>query len=185
MTNFTCYIPTRIIFGAGTLNELHAQPLPGKKALIVTTTGQSIKRFGYLDRVEKQLRQAGLSSVLFDKILPNPVKKHVMEGAALAKTRGVTSSSVLAAAAASIQRNPSPSWRPTKAITGITLQAEPARHKCRKTNRCRLSPSRRPPERVRKPIPGQSSPKKKPMKKSVSVTTTRFRSCPSSILNSC
>ena len=88
MTNFTCYIPTRIIFGAGTLNELHAQPLPGKKALIVTTTGQSIKRFGYLDRVEKQLRQAGLSSVLFDKILPNPVKKHVMEGAALAKNEG-------------------------------------------------------------------------------------------------
>lgn len=88
MTNFTYYIPTRIIFGAGTLNELHAQPLPGKKALIVTTTGQSIKRFGYLDRVEKQLRQAGLSSVLFDKILPNPVKKHVMEGAALAKNEG-------------------------------------------------------------------------------------------------
>lgn len=88
MTNFTYYIPTRILFGAGILNELHAQSLPGKKALIVTTTGKSIRQFGYLDRVEKQLRQAGLSSVLFDKILPNPVKKHVMEGAALAKNEG-------------------------------------------------------------------------------------------------
>lgn len=88
MTNFTYYIPTRILFGAGTLNELHAQPLPGKKALIVTTTGKSIKQFGYLDRVEKQLKQAGISGVLFDKILPNPVKKHVMEGAALAKSEG-------------------------------------------------------------------------------------------------
>lgn len=88
MTNFTYYIPTRILFGTGTLNELHAQPLPGKKALIVTTTGKSIKQFGYLDRVEKQLKKAGVSSVLFDKILPNPVKKHVMEGAALAKSEG-------------------------------------------------------------------------------------------------
>lgn len=88
MTNFTYYIPTRILFGRGILNELHAQPLPGKKALIVTTTGQSIKRFGYLEKVEKQLEKAGVSSVLFDRILPNPVKKHVMEGAALAKSEG-------------------------------------------------------------------------------------------------
>ena len=88
MTNFTYYIPTRIVFGRGILNELHAQPLPGKKALIVTTTGQSIKRFGYLEKVEKQLEKAGVSSILFDRILPNPVKKHVMEGAALAKSEG-------------------------------------------------------------------------------------------------
>ena len=88
MMNFTYYIPTRILFGAGLVNELHTQPLPGRKALIVTTAGQSIKQFGYLDKVEKQLEKAGISSVLFDKILPNPVKKHVMEGAALAKSEG-------------------------------------------------------------------------------------------------
>lgn len=85
MMNFTYYIPTRILFGTGTLNELHTQKLPGRKALIVTTTGKSIRQFGYLDRVQKQLEKAGVSTVLFDKILPNPVKKHVMEGAALAR----------------------------------------------------------------------------------------------------
>ena len=26
------YIPTRILFGAGQLNNLHAQPMPGKRA---------------------------------------------------------------------------------------------------------------------------------------------------------
>lgn len=31
--NFDYYIPTRILFGAGRLNDLHKQKLPGKKAL--------------------------------------------------------------------------------------------------------------------------------------------------------
>ena len=126
MTNFTYYIPTRILFGAGTLNELHAQPLPGKKALIVTTTGKSIKQFGYLDRVEKQLKQAGISGVLFDKILPNPVKKHVMEGAALAKSEGCDfiiglggGSSIDAAKAISVMaRNPGDYWDYVSGGTG-------------------------------------------------------------------
>ena len=51
MMNFTYYIPTRILFGTGTLGQLHAQQLPGKKALIVTTSGQSIRKYGYLERV--------------------------------------------------------------------------------------------------------------------------------------
>lgn len=29
--NFNYYIPTRILFGRGKLNELHQQQLPGKK----------------------------------------------------------------------------------------------------------------------------------------------------------
>ena len=40
VTNFTYFIPTRILFGAGQLNHLHEQQLPGKKALIVTTSGK-------------------------------------------------------------------------------------------------------------------------------------------------
>lgn len=86
---FDYYIPTRILFGAGKLNELHRQALPGKKALIVTSCGTSVKKYGYLDRVTKELEQAGVACMLFDKILPNPIKDHVMEGAALAKENGV------------------------------------------------------------------------------------------------
>lgn len=83
--SFNYYMPTRILFGKGSLNKLHKQKLPGSKALIVISAGQSIKANGYLARLEEQLDQAGVSHVLFDKILPNPVKEHVMEGAALAK----------------------------------------------------------------------------------------------------
>jgi alcohol dehydrogenase len=44
-----------------------------------------MKKLGYLDRVVNLLRQNGAESVVFDKIQPNPVKTHVMEGAAIAK----------------------------------------------------------------------------------------------------
>lgn len=86
---FHYYMPTRILFGNGMLNELHKQELPGKKALIVTTNGTSVKKFGYLSRLEEQLDRAGVEHLLFDKILPNPIKDHVMEGGAMAKQNGV------------------------------------------------------------------------------------------------
>lgn len=86
---FRYYMPTRILFGNGMLNELHKQELPGKKALIVTTNGTSVKKFGYLSRLKEQLDRAGVEHLLFDKILPNPIKDHVMEGGALAKQNSV------------------------------------------------------------------------------------------------
>ena len=46
------YIPTRILFGKGSLSTLHEQQLPGKKALIVTSSGGSARRYGYLGKLE-------------------------------------------------------------------------------------------------------------------------------------
>jgi alcohol dehydrogenase len=88
MNMFSYYIPTRILFGKGQLKQLHTQALPGKKALIVTSGGTSMKKYGYLAALEKELDLAQVSHVLFDKILPNPIKDHVMEGAAFAKAEG-------------------------------------------------------------------------------------------------
>jgi alcohol dehydrogenase len=86
--NFDHYIPTRILFGSGTLSALHEQALPGKKALIVTTAGQSVKKYGYLQQLTDQLDLGGVAYALFDKILPNPILEHVHEGAQLAKDEG-------------------------------------------------------------------------------------------------
>lgn len=83
--NFNYYIPTKLLFGKGQLSNLHSQKLPGKKALIVISSGKSIRVNGYLDKVEKELSLSGISYAVFDKILPNPIKAHVMEGAAFAK----------------------------------------------------------------------------------------------------
>jgi len=88
MSTFNYYIPTRMLFGAGQLNNLHKQALPGKKALIVISSGKSMRANGYLDRVIEQLKLAGVEYEIFDKILPNPVKTHVMEGAEFARTTG-------------------------------------------------------------------------------------------------
>jgi alcohol dehydrogenase len=85
---FTHYIPTRILFGKGQLANLHKQDLPGKKALIVISSGTSARSYGYLARVEEQLDLAGIADVVFDRVLSNPVKTHVMEGAALAREQG-------------------------------------------------------------------------------------------------
>ncbi|WP_304508438.1 iron-containing alcohol dehydrogenase [Anaerotignum sp.] len=82
---FQHFVPTKILFGCGQLDKLHKQRLPGKKALIVISSGTSVKKFGYLKRLEEQLDKAGITYVLFDKILPNPIEAHVMEGADFAK----------------------------------------------------------------------------------------------------
>ena len=85
---FDCYLPTKILFGAGRLNDLATAKLPGKKALVVISAGTSMRKYGYLERVQKLLAQQGVQSVVFDKILPNPILQHVMEGAELARKEG-------------------------------------------------------------------------------------------------
>lgn len=83
--HFDYYIPTKIIFGRGRLKELASQELPGDKALIVITNGNSMKRLGYLNQVIGYLKEQRVESVVFDKVLPNPTEEHVMEAAELAK----------------------------------------------------------------------------------------------------
>jgi alcohol dehydrogenase len=79
-------MPTRIIFGAAELSKLANTPyLPGKKALVVISSGNSMKKYGYLERVRGYLKENGVQPILFDKILPNPIAEHVAEGAKIAK----------------------------------------------------------------------------------------------------
>jgi len=85
MYNFNFYLPTKILFGAGQLQNLHKENMPGKKALIVTSNGSSTKKYGYLDAVEKELELAGVKHVLFDQIRANPTRENVMDGAKKAK----------------------------------------------------------------------------------------------------
>jgi alcohol dehydrogenase len=84
---YQMYIPTRTLFGAGQLNELHKQALPGKKAMVVISNGKSTRENGYLDRTLDQLKLACVAYEVFDKVKANPLKSTVMQGAALpAKT---------------------------------------------------------------------------------------------------
>ena len=52
-------MPTRWLFGAGALNELGRQPLPGRTALLVSSSGRSAKDSGSLYRVMELLAHGG------------------------------------------------------------------------------------------------------------------------------
>ncbi len=83
--SFNMYVPTRVLFGAGELNNLHTQRMPGKKAMIVISNGKSTKVNGYLSRTEEQLKLSGVEYVVFDKVEANPLKSTVMAGSAFAR----------------------------------------------------------------------------------------------------
>ncbi len=85
---FSEYIPTRLYFGCGEIKRLATEPLPGRKALIVISAGTSMRRFGYLDKVTEGLQAQGTEYVVYDKILPNPIKEHVMEATGICRTEG-------------------------------------------------------------------------------------------------
>lgn len=86
--NFIFDNPTKLIFGAGKLAELGEQKLPGAKALLLISAGQSVRKYGTLGRVQAQLEKAGVEYVVCDNIHENPSKEVVMAAAAVAKERG-------------------------------------------------------------------------------------------------
>lgn len=83
--SYNQYIPTHILFGAGQLNNLHAQQMPGKKALIIISNGKSTRANGYLARTEEQLHLAGIETEVFDGVAPNPTVVNSEAGAKAAR----------------------------------------------------------------------------------------------------
>jgi len=59
--------------------------MPGTKALVVTSNGQSMKVNGYLERTLGELAQAGVEAVVFDQVEANPLRSTVMAGATFAR----------------------------------------------------------------------------------------------------
>jgi alcohol dehydrogenase class IV len=77
MSRFT--LPRDLYHGKGSLEALKA--LKGKRAIVVVGGG-SMKRFGFLDRVEAYLREAGMEVELFEGVEPDPSVETVLRGAA-------------------------------------------------------------------------------------------------------
>lgn len=82
---FDFFNPTRILFGAGQLNNLHKQILPGKKAMLLISNGKSTRMNGSFDRTVEQLEKAGVEYAVFAEIMENPYKDVIMKGAAYAR----------------------------------------------------------------------------------------------------
>ena len=71
-------LPRDLYHGKGSIDEL--KNLKGKKAIVVTGGG-SMKRFGFLDRVVGNLKEAGMEVELFEGVEPDPSVTTVMRGA--------------------------------------------------------------------------------------------------------
>jgi len=78
MARFT--LPRDLYHGEGSLAEL--KNLKGKKAVVVVGGG-SMKRFGFLQKVEDYLKEAGMEVALFEGVEPDPSVETVMKGAKL------------------------------------------------------------------------------------------------------
>lgn len=76
MNRFT--IPRDIYFGRESINIL--KTLKGKKAFVVVGGG-SMKRLGFLQQVEENLRQAAMDVMVFEGVEPDPSVETVLRGA--------------------------------------------------------------------------------------------------------
>ena len=125
--------PTRILFGSGALNELGSQRMPGKKALLLMSGGKSARVSGAYGRTLEQLARAGVEAVEFAKVMENPIKEMVMEGAAFARENGcdfivaLGGGAVLdsAVAIAAMATNPGDLW---DYVNGGTGKGQPRVH---------------------------------------------------------
>ena len=126
MNTFEYVVKTKLMFGFGQLGNLHKEQMPGKKALVVTSNGNSVKKHGYLDKLLKELDLAGVTYAFFDQIQPNPTLKNVMDGAEAVRQNGcdfviglgggsvIDASKMIAFSAT----NPGDFWEYTPSMTG-------------------------------------------------------------------
>lgn len=77
MYRFT--LPRDLYHGKGALEAL--KTFEGKKA-VICVGGGSMKKFGFLDRAEAYLKEAGMEVMIIDGIEPDPSVETVMSGAA-------------------------------------------------------------------------------------------------------
>lgn len=86
--DFTYNLPVNLMFGRGKF-ELLGQTVAsyGTKAIIVADP-VSTKITGLLDRAIANLSSAGIDSVVFDNVTPNPLTTTAIEGTEIAKANG-------------------------------------------------------------------------------------------------
>lgn len=89
MLNFNLHIPTRIIFGKGTHNQIGALLKPHSKKLLLHYGGSSIKKSGLYDEVVSSLKQNNLEFIELGGVVPNPRLSLVHEGIAVCKKEKV------------------------------------------------------------------------------------------------
>jgi len=85
MEKFKLQIPTTVFFGRGEFERVkRAARETGKNALIVIGQG-SVKKYGYLEKLQKYLKEENIKNTVFEGIEPNPRSATINKAAKLAK----------------------------------------------------------------------------------------------------
>jgi len=86
MFEFEYHIPTKIVFGEGTINKLgEITSSFGKKALLVTYDEKLVRSLGLFDRAMDSLKEAKIEVLPFFGVKSNPTVEHVRKGIEIAK----------------------------------------------------------------------------------------------------
>jgi NADP-dependent alcohol dehydrogenase len=89
MKNFDFHVPTKIIFGEGTVPRIGSEAKVYGKKLLLVYGRSSIKKSGLYDKVTASLKEAGLEIVEHPGVRPNPVLSHLHKGVEIAKKEKV------------------------------------------------------------------------------------------------
>lgn len=90
MHSFLYYTPTKVIFGKETEKQVGALVKEQNcKKVLLHYGGQSAKKSGLLDKIEKSLQEAGIEYVQLGGVVPNPRLSLVYEGIELCKKEQV------------------------------------------------------------------------------------------------
>jgi alcohol dehydrogenase len=89
MKDFEVIVPERIVFGAGAINKLAEKAKGvGKKALVITGKSSRPEKAELTKKVVSLLKQAGIDSVVFDKVEQNPRATTCNEAAKVCRDNG-------------------------------------------------------------------------------------------------
>ena len=88
MSNFGFYFPTRLIFGQGQFSAVGEEVSKlGKRALLVTYPSKSLA--ATVAQAVDLLKQAGVSTVIFNQIAANPTHTSINQGSQIARQEAV------------------------------------------------------------------------------------------------
>ncbi|MBQ3574186.1 MAG: iron-containing alcohol dehydrogenase, partial [Clostridia bacterium] len=90
MRNFTYCLPTKFVFGRGAENKVGEELKNfGAKKVLIHFGGSSAVKSGLIDRVEANLRAAGMETVRLGGVMPNPRDTKVYEGIELVRRENI------------------------------------------------------------------------------------------------
>jgi alcohol dehydrogenase class IV len=87
--NYNQYMPVKVIFGSGSLDQLGIMTKPyGKCAMLVTMPWDGVQKAAF-KRAKDLLEAAGLRVIVYDKAVPNPTTTTINEASIIAKKEHV------------------------------------------------------------------------------------------------